>query len=513
MVETIVKSECKNRKKFLNSQVYDVSERIWDAISRFDDKKKNILENEKEEIEEEKKNNTEKKKTNTIDENKKTQMTERDIIENILREKSDFLAQRAIVWDIIYPGKDWWVELRCKYGLCITVLNLNSFIEFCTIHGFIPIIDEIYIGWQNVTKIKQLYTFFLHAIQHAKDVLIRQTLHNEINKLDKIFQWPAKSVLDYIVGITVYNSEIYQHLLWEKLQKITNKWALSENIFEEVAIRLENQVREKVWINSSYIILAWYKDDKDNKTDMKYIINKTKNQAYQVIPLQFTTSWPLWVIKNKEKSIESYIFKLLNKNIEVWSFIILAVNGDFSKHIAHWDNLNSDGERRNENIILNKEYSDWIENCGEREKKVVKRFPLFLDTIDPKFIKSAEIMYIALNMLYKKYNFRYSTKKSYLDSFKKSGKIDRTNQAIIYEGEEKDTEKEIKLSEIKIEWFSKKDKELKIDGCSIKEVKNPRPNFPSLLKHRFLISYQWEHMWTIVVYEPEQNPQQKTKKK
>jgi hypothetical protein len=69
----------------------------------------------------------------------------------------------------------------------------------------------------------------------------------------------------------------------------------------------------------------------------------------------------------------------------------------------------NDGEDT-EYMILNKEYSDWIENPEEREKNVGGKFPLFIDSIDPKIIQPAEVMYIALHMLYKKYNFRYTAK-------------------------------------------------------------------------------------------------------
>ena len=83
-------------------------------------------------------------------------------------------------------------------------------------------------------------------------------------------------------------------------------------------------------------------------------------------------------------------------------------------------------------------------------------------------------------MLYKKYNFRYSTKESYLNSFRHKGKIDRTNRWEI---------NGIKLSEIFI------------DESDIEEIQNPRPGFPWILKHRFTVSYGGEFVWVIVVYE------------
>ena len=484
-------------KKFLNSQAYTIKQKLWRALSRYDD-------------------SGEKK---SKDEKKTKFSTENEAIRKILEKRSDLFVKRAIVGDIVCD-KDIdarVIKFKCKYWLWITVNNLNSFLDFCAIHGFIPMIDKIYIWWQDVSKIKKLYTFFAFVVNKSSNPLIRNSLFNEIDKLDKSVQWPAREIVYYVRRIIDHNLRTYQYLLWENLQKLNNKWALSENIFAEAAIRVENQIRDKIWIESSYLKLAWYNDDNESKTDMKFIIKKTSTQSYQDIPMQFTTSWPVWVME-KERDIEKYIFQSLNEHKKIWNFIIFAVNGEFSKHISHWDNFEEDNDKKTsskelDEEILNKEYNDWINNFEERQKNAGNnRFPLFIDSIDSKFIKPAEIMYIALHMLYKKYNFRYTTKKSYLDSFKKLDKIDKTNHSIINE-KDTDKEKRINLSDIEIKDFSKNNGSFNVDWCSVEKIKNPRPNFPSLLKHRFLISYQGEHMWTIVIYELEENHPQKQKKK
>ncbi len=112
------------------------------------------------------------------------------------------------------------------------------------------------------------------------------------------------------------------------------------------------------------------------------------------------------------------------------------------------------------------------------------KFPLFIDTIDPKEIQPAEIMYIAFHMLYKRFNFKYSLEETYLNNIKDKiiGVISWKNRWEI---------NWIKLSDIIIE------------NCSIEKIKNPRPNYPCILKHKFSISYQWESMWVIVIYEIE----------
>lgn len=452
----------------LKSQVYTIWEKIWKTLSKYDEDKEDIVEYW----------------------SKQKSRTEKEIIKDILEEKSDLLKRRAIVGDIIsYSTKIWWeerqvIKFKCKYWLSITIDNLNSFLDFCAIHGFIPMVDKIYIEWHDVSQIKQLYNFFAFVITKPGNPLIANSLANEIKKLESSLQPSAKEVLLYLQQIVAYTMSTYQYLLWDRLQKIKNIWTLSENIFAEIAIRLENQIREKIEIESSYLKLAWYKDDTEKKTDMDFIIKKTQSQSYQVIPMQFTTSWVVWE-KIKEKSVEAYLIKAINEKSKLWSFIILAVNGEFSKHITHWDSKDKEGNQENEEyILLNKEYRDWINNPQEREKDVGSKFPLFIDSIDPKIIQPAEIMYIALHMLYLKYNFRHTTKKSYLDTFKKIGKIDKTKRLDI---------NGITPSDICVEW------------CSIEKIKNPRPGYPSLLKHRFTISYKWEHMWVIVVYEVEQN--------
>ncbi len=458
MVNSPNKYEGRDGKKFLKTQAYTISEKIGKALARYDEEEKWWEESE---IQRPKKEN--------------------DDIRDILEERSDLFVKRAIVWDIIsYSRKLWWEEkqitqFKCKYGLWITIDNLNSFLDFCAIHGFIPMIDKIYIEWQDISKIKELYNFFAFVISKPSNPLIANSLANEIRKLEEMFQWPAKEVLAYLQQIVAYTASTYQYLLWERLQKIKNIWALSENIFAEIAIRLENQIREKIWIESSYLKLAGYKDDTEKKTDMDFIIKKTRNQSYQVIPMQFTTCSTKGE-KIKESGIESYLIKKINWWITQNSFILFSVNWEFSKHITHWDKENK--------LLLNKEYNDWINNPQEREKSVWSKFPLFIDSIESKIIQPAEIMYIALHMLYKKYNFRFSTKESYLNSFKKDWKIDRTNHWEI--------NNRIKLSDIII------------DESSIEEIENPRPNYPWILKHRFSISYQWEPMWVIVVYEVEQ---------
>jgi hypothetical protein len=108
-----------------------------------------------------------------------------------------------------------------------------------------------------------------------------------------------------------------------------------------------------------------------------------------------------------------------NNKDKIQSFLILTVNGEFSKHMTHRNRPEEEKKQGNkEFVVINEEYQDWINAPQEREKYTGDKFPLFIDSIDHKLIQPAEIIYIALHMLYKKHNFRYTTEKTYFNSFK-----------------------------------------------------------------------------------------------
>jgi len=465
MNNSINKYEGRWRKKLLRTQVYNISNKLAKALTIYDKKNKWI---ENEII------NPIKEKEIIIDNEKKNIM-------NILGEKSDFFVKRAIVWDIIcYSRKILWkekeiIQFKCKYWLWITVDNFYSFLIFCAVHGFIPMIDKIYIEWQDTSKIKKIYTFFAQVFSQSSNQLIRDSLKNDINKLEEMLQWHTKEVLDCIGEVVLYTTTTYQRLLWENLWRIRNIWAKSENIFAEIAIRLENQIREKIWLESSYLNIADHKDDTDNKTDFMLLLKKTPDQSYQNIPMQFTVGSTK--SRDKEEKIEKHLIEKINKGaVEHNNFLLFFVNWEFWKNISHTS--------KNDEESLNMKYIKWVNNPREREKIIWSKFPLFIDTIDPKEIQPAEIMYIAFHMLYKRFNFKYSLEETYLNNIKNKivGAINWKNRWEI---------NWIKLSDIGIK------------DCSIEKIKNPRPNYPCILKHRFSISYQWEPMWVIVIYEIE----------
>ena len=68
-----------------------------------------------------------------------------------------------------------------------------------------------------------------------------------------------------------------------------------------------------------------------------------------------------------------------------------------------------------------------------------------------------------------------------------------------------------KLSEQQLHDYSIKLSDICIDDCLVEEIENPREGYPWILKHRFSISYHWEPMWVIVIYEIE--PKKRSSKK
>lgn len=446
------KSENQDKCKLLKSQIYRLQQQFPNEFDSFWRKK-----------------NTLQKRTN------------QSLYENLL-EKSELFSRRAIIFDIHWTLWTEWekkeesIEFQCKYGLNINIKNLNSFLDFCAIHGFIPLIDKIIINENNISNIKELYFLFEFALLNW-DPLLANSLANEIKKLEENSQPLARQILEMIQYITTYTTSTYQRLYWWELQKIKNKWCLSENIFVEIAIRLENEIREKTNIHSSYMKLAGYEQDTKEKTDMHFLIKKTEKQNFNTIPLQFTISdsdhsW----FRKKREAVEKYLLEKIKNWVPLSNnFIILSVNWAFR------ESFSDQALKQNK---LGDIYREWIDSPWEREKthsSDSSKFPLFIDTINPEIIQPAEIMYIALHLLYKKYNFRNSNKSKYLESCREIGKIDSKNQNIIHN---------IILSHIKI------------DSAEVKHLDDQESKSKKhlLLKHEYNIYYHGNHIGTIIIY-------------
>lgn len=387
---------------------------------------------------------------------------------------NEFLKNRAIVWNLVaYTVKEWWkdklvVRYDAMYWLNMDIYSLNSFIDFCSTHWFIPMIDKIIINDQDVSSIKDLYGLFVQAMS-CKDWVISNILFNEIDKLNETYQDITREVLPRVQTFSEYIHYGYQYMLWEKLSRMKNTGTISENIFAEVAINLENQVREYLDIKSTYIKLWSYQADTLQKTDLNFVLRKTPNQSYQTIPIQLTVSTD-YRLESKAKKVEQYLLDQMNN----WeqqhnNFIILSID---------WEFRNSISDVKNENRIAD-DYKKWLDSPLIREKNTDHTFPLFIKSVDHEIIKPAEIIYIALHMLYKKFDFKNTTKESYIQACKKLWKIDKSNTNEIHW---------IKISDIFV------------SEASVERLENKNWLNNWILKHKYIITYHWEKMWTIIVY-------------
>ncbi len=350
------------------------------------------------------------------------------IFSNLSDEEIDaILEQRAIVFDIdAYKGFHQWeevdtVRLQAKYGLNITMENIHNFLYFCRIHGLFPMIDKIYLEKQDISKIKELYSIIELALKN-KDFTIFRILYQEVEKIENINNALLKEILTIIQLISEYTIQEYKSLLWNKIQKTKNSWVISENIFVELAMRMENEIRKELDIYSTYIQLASYQADIQKKQDMTFIFKKNSNQNYQNIPVQFTTWWTRSVQKKAEE-IENMLFDMKRKEengkatVDHNNFCILSVNGEF-KEAIDW--------------TLTDEYQKRIHHPMMREKTWSGRqFPFFIDRVDANTLEPAKVMYVALHMLLKKYNFKNSTASKYLKGLSKNWKVDKAKKNII----------------------------------------------------------------------------------
>lgn len=324
--------------------------------------------------------------------------------------------------------------------------NIHNFLDFCRIHGFFPMIDKIYFDKQDISNIKELYWIVELALK-KRDFSIFRLLYQEIDKFQDINNILLQQILQIVQYVSEYTMNEYQNLLWNKVEKLKNPWVISENIFVELAMRMENEIRKTLNIFSTYIQLASYKADTEKKQDMIFLLKKTPNQNYQNIPIQFTT-WK--TITKKTEDIQSMLFEKIKqedpqKNIQEYNnFCIISVNWRFRDAIQ-WK--------------LTNDYQKWVKNPLERETTWSgKQFPFFIDRIDPEILEPAKVMYIALHMLMKKYNFKNTNNEKYLTSLRKEGKINKSANTEI-DGIDiskilvKNTEIKQKIKRVSKEWI------------------------------------------------------------
>jgi len=405
----------------------------------------------------------------------------RERIRGILS-KDKNLERRWIVWDFVaYDIKELWkdkilIRFITNYWLKVDLdadtNNLNRFLDYCSIHSFIPMFDRIIINWEYVSEINGINSI-LNCKISSWHWSILNSLYNELNReyesrpdikpaLEQILPW-----IDKFLG---YRDSIYQYLFGKRLQKLKQTGSISERVFAEAARRIEPKIIESIWINSTGAKICSYDDDHGREADLYFKLRKLSSyHNIREILTQLTMISDDKELAQKEKKVEGYLhMRLISDNDYIDSedkhnFILLSVNWEFEKNAQ----------------IINEKYKEWRNSPLEREKSW--KISLFVDTIDPEYIKPAEVIYIALNMLYKKINFKLSSNDEYLKIC--------NNTWVIFEKNTKE-----------INWI--KLNRISIDSAEVTKLKYKwdHPNWHDLLKHKYSISYDWIKMWTIVVY-------------
>lgn len=287
----------------------------------------------------------------------------------------------------------------------ILIKNPASFFVLCTIHGFLPNVESIIVqdSWKKinlleyqhliaVTRMIQLFfvrgfDFVLYDVinkilQNAKirelfrDSGITQLNQNEILAMSKILEDIKKVWFDN-----------HKHHFHEDLGKLFNVGAFSENLFLEVAIKFENNVREIVGYESTYIKPASFVEDTQHKTDFNriYCIN-SKEKKYNDIPIQFTSASD--EANNKLNSILQYF-----RNSNLKEFVFIKIDGKFRENV-------------NEIISI---YRERIENAQQRQTYDPTVFPLFInhhqENIDEIIIAYVFLHHIMKRISNWKWNF------------------------------------------------------------------------------------------------------------
>lgn len=395
----------------------------------------------------------------------------------ILSEKQiseKLLEKRCIVGDIVFNSKDWTIKLNCKYWLSINVNNINSFIDFCLTHALFPVIDRIIIDGYDITDNETLNNYFTYLIMEIDNPILKSTLINETLKIEKNFDILLEKVKGALESLTMFTTLITQFILWENFRKIKNIWPLSENLFVEVAIRLENQIRDVLSFESSYMQVAWDSDDAHRKTDMYFFYKRTINGVSKKVPIQFT----YWK-KSKEYDVEKYLVNHKDEHRERW-FMIISVQWKFKESIL------------NDNLLW--KYNNWLDNPEEREIVTEKRFPLFIDLVDQKIIQPAEIIYIALHIL-----CREEFKMTFLES--QWFIWDKRDENFLHN--EEHIINWINLDHISIEYVKDSEKSEKSKyKKETEKSKNPsKIDLWSISKRKYVIRYNKTKIWTIIMYE------------
>ncbi len=298
-------------------------------------------------------------------------------------ETKDIIQNRIVDIDIIIK----WIEQNWKrpeYKIYIqpkkwlpeiTIKNQWVFFLYCVIHWILPNINSIIISnkWKKIDVASYKNFMLLHrmfdlfftkwfnfAIYDVINKLISDNDFQEIFQTENIeilTQPEMLSLIKTLEDIKITWFDLHKHHFHSKLGKLNNIWTFSENIFLEIAMKYENQIREIIWFDTTYIKPASYEDDSKNKTDFNWIYaQNSKQKTYQKTPIQFTIS----LSQNKIDEVAKYF-----SNSPHQQFIYLQVDGDFKKNIKN----------------MEEQYQNWIMNPQQRENQDPTKFPFFINNL------------------------------------------------------------------------------------------------------------------------------------
>lgn len=204
----------------------------------------------------------------------------------------------------------YYLKTKSWITLDLDITNHESLIQFCQVHGFFPMVDNIFLDKKNITGIEnyqQLYALFVYLIYNEHFSI---PLYSEISKIFKTIDDLLDSDYDIndieqIARILHRISHVAtQHkiVFGQSSQRNNTSWVIAEKLYVEVAWKLENNIRDILGWPSTYTQLSSYDEDMNKKTDIVWtLFDKWNNQEFQKIPVQITTS-KIFNSKDKNKT-------------------------------------------------------------------------------------------------------------------------------------------------------------------------------------------------------------------
>ena len=287
------------------------------------------------------------------------------------------LEQHSVYFDIFLENGKINLKITKWLALWLEIKNRYMLLEFCKIHGFIPIIKDIYIDGENISQIKKfqfMCNFFQNYIKMNGKIPF--VIYGEISKIIDKFQeiWIEEYNIDVLFNLMNIVEEVkkiaFQDIVdnfWNRLQKRNNGISY-ENVILEIAFRIENNLRKILNYQSTYMYWATMEEDAKDKTDIKWtFLQDNGNNKYQNIPIQLTISSDKEKYSQKVENIEVYLWEKLDEWTETFPFVIMRINGKFAKAVKGW--------------IINKKYNQWLNDNIREQQTPLDNFPFFIDNL------------------------------------------------------------------------------------------------------------------------------------